>query len=151
MTWAGCVSAVDADLTAAAATLNPVPVVQSGEPPAAPVVPIIAYWWIGERESSLGGHTLGLSMYEQGLMVKIYVPTSTARLAPTSTALEIYLQGAVRAIKAKLWANTHLGGNAVGIEIETVTAGWTDIAGTLVRSAEFPLWIDQGGDDTIAN
>src|SRR3989337_4419996 len=134
MSWAGIIAAIDADLTTAGATLDPAIVtIRRGEPDAVNM-PIIGYWYVGDRESLTGGNTFVKTNIEEGVLVRIYRPGSV-RATSLDDSLEVWVRSAVRACKAALWGDTHLGGDSIGLDITDTVAAWEAIGNVLCRLA----------------
>src|SRR3972149_3011596 len=82
MSWAGVIAAIDADLVTAGATLSPaITEIRQGEPDAVNM-PIIGYWYVGDRESLTGGNSFGKTNIEEGGLVRIYRPGSARAATP---------------------------------------------------------------------
>ena len=149
MSWDLAMVALNAHLVAAGATLSPkVTTIWDGEPNAVNG-PLFASWYAGDRESTSGGNSLSKTNIEEGVVVTIYWPTSV-RFPSGAMALERWLRAAVRAVKHELWADTDLGGNAIGIDVGDASATWDIPGGALCRIARFTLWVDEAWVDDIA-
>ena len=150
MTWAQVMAAVETDLVAAGATLDPAILsVRQGEPDTVSV-PLIAYWYEGDRESLTGGNTLTRTNLEEGIRVRIYRPGSVR--APVKDAgWEVWLREANRAVKDALWGDFTVGGTGpIGIDLDATSTTWLIVGDALCLTAEFVLWIDLAEVDTIA-
>ncbi len=150
MSWDGALGALEADLVAAGATLTPkITTVREGEPDALSTVPVLAYWYAGDRESSTGGNTLTRTNIEEGVRIQVYVPGSI-RLPNVTASTERYLRAAVRAVKAALWGDASMGGNTIGIDLDGTETGWFEVSAVLARTAGFTAWLDLAEVDVIA-
>src|SRR3990172_5690158 len=113
MSWTGVIAAIDADLVAAGATVSPAIVtIRQGEPDAVNL-PVIGYWYVGDRESLTGGNTFGKTNIEEGVLIRIYRPGSV-RATGLDDSLEVWVRSAARACKAALWGDAPLGGKSIG-------------------------------------
>src|SRR3989304_2987544 len=149
MSGAGVIAAIDADLVTAGATLSPaITEIRQGEPDAVNM-PIIGYWYVGDRESLTGGNSFGKTNIEEGVLVRIYRPGSV-RATSLDDSLEVWVRSAVRACKAALWGDAHLGGNSIGLDITDTVAAWEAIGNVLCRIATFTVWVDEAFVDDIA-
>lgn len=150
MSWEAALDVIDAHLLAAGATLTPkVTTVRDSEPDALSTVPVFAYWYAGDRESSTGGNTLTRTNLEEGVRIQVYVPSSI-RLPTVAGTLERYLRAATRAVKAQLWGDASLDGNVIGIDLDGTETGWFEVSGILARTAGFTAWLDLAEVDVIA-
>ena len=139
---------MEAVLGPAGATLSPaISDIRQGEPDAVNM-PIIGYWYVGDRESLTGGNTFGKTNIEEGVLVRIYRPGSV-RATSLDDSLEVWVRNAVRACKAALWGDAHLGNNAIGLDITDTVAGWENIGNVLCRIATFTVWVDEAFIDDI--
>jgi len=149
MSWAGIIAAIDADLVAAGATVSPaILTIRQGEPDTVNL-PVIGYWYVGDRESLTGGNTFGKTNIEEGVLIRIYRPGSV-RATSLDDSLEVWIRSAIRACKAALWGDAHLGNNAIGLDITDTVAGWENIGNVLCRIATFTVWVDEAFVDDIA-
>lgn len=151
MSWDGVLTTIEGHLATAGASLDPKATdIRPGEPKDfSSVQPVIAYWYAGDRESQTGGNTFTRTNIEEGLRIQLYVP-DTIRLRNKADATERYLRAGVRAIKAALWADASLGGNAIGLDLDSSETGWFEISGVLARTVGFNAWIDLAEVDVIA-
>lgn len=148
MSWSGVLTAIDAHLVAAGATLTPtVTAVRQGEPDAV-TTPVFAYWYAGDRESETGGNTFGRTNIEEAVVIRGYFPGST-RVRSQDATLEELVQAAKAAIRARIWADFELGGNAIGVDIQPTTSGWAQVGDSFARTFEFTVWVDLAEVDPI--
>src|SRR3972149_2432195 len=125
MSWAGVIAAIDADLVTAGATLSPaITEIRQGEPDAVNM-PIIGYWYVGDREAEAGGDSLTKTNIEEGVLARISRPGSV-RATSLDDSLEVWVRSAVRACKAALWGDAHLGGDRIGLDGPDTRAGGGD-------------------------
>jgi hypothetical protein len=153
MSWSGVLTTLDAILVTAGkiATLadaNKVTLVRQGEPGGVNV-PTLAYWWTGDRESQTGGNSLNKTNVEEGLQIMAYWPVQD-RSEGLMDRLENDIRTMKQAITAGLWGDATLGGNCIGITIDSVTGGWQDINGRYARVLDMRVWIDLAFVDDIA-
>lgn len=151
MSWDAALSAFEAHLRTAGDSLSPQATdVRHGEPKDfSSTKPVIAYWYAGDRESQTGGNTLTRTNLEEGVRVQLYVP-DTIRLRNKTDVTEQYLRAGVRAIKAALWGDASLGGNAIGLDLDGSETGWFEVSAVLARTVGFTAWIDLAEVDVIA-
>ena len=71
------------------------------------------------------------------------------RATSLDDSLEVWIRNAVRACKAALWGDAHLGNNAIGLDITDTVAAWENVANVLCRTATFTVWVDQAFVDDI--
>lgn len=150
MSWDGVLSTFEAHLRSAGATLSPKATdIRHGEPKDfSTAKPVIAWWYAGDRESTTGGNTLTRTNIEEGLHVQVYLP-GTVRLRNQTDDTERWLRAAVRAIKAALWGDASLGGNAIGLDLDGSETGWFEVSAVLARTVGFTAWIDLPEVDVI--
>jgi hypothetical protein len=148
MTWAGALSAIDAHLVAAGATLTPpITAVRQGEPDAVNTT-TFAYWYGGDRPED-GANTLGQTTIEELVVIRGYFPGSIRTLSQDAT-VEVQLQAAKAAVRTRLWGDIDLGGHAIGLALDPTQTGWTVVGDALCRMFEISLWVDLGFVDTIS-
>lgn len=151
MSWDGVLATIETHLTTAGASLNPKATdIRHGEPKAfSSSKPVIAYWYAGDRESQTGGNTFTRTNIEEGVRIQLYAP-DTIRLRNKTDVTEQYLRAGVRAIKAALWGDASLGGNAIGLDLDGSETGWFEVSAVLARTVGFTAWIDLAEVDVIA-
>lgn len=150
MTWAGALSVLDAHLVTAGATLTPpVTAIRQGEPDEVNV-PVFAYWYTGDRESTTGGNTLARTNLQEGIVIRGYFPGSL-RVKSQDATLEVMIREAKAAIRSALWGDGYLGGNCITLTLEDTVSGWSVVGGALCRTFEFVVWIDLPEVDVVAS
>jgi hypothetical protein len=148
VSWAGVITAIDANLVAAGATLTPIiDAIRQGEPDAVDM-PLIAYWYGGDRESQTGGNTFGKTNLEELVYVRIYFPGSI-RADSLDSSLEVRIRNAKAAVLHALWGDASLGGNAIGLDVQDTTSGWAAVGNALCRVVELAIWVDLAELDDI--
>lgn len=154
MTWAGVLTALDTDLAAAAAVVNALDTskdpfsVLRGEP-AGILARRVAYWYEGDQESSTGGRSFGKNNVEEKVTIRWYWPVLN-RDAQFSSYVEGQMQAANRATASALLGDSQLGGNAIGLAIDTTSAGWQQVGEAWVRVLSIPIRIDMAWTEDIA-
>src|SRR3990172_9418512 len=148
MSWTGVIAPIDADLVAAGATVSPaILTIRQGEPDTVNL-PVIGYWYVGDRESLTGGNSFGKTNIEEGVLVRISRPGSV-RATSLDDSREVWVRSAVRACKAALCGDVYLDGNSIGLSITDTVAAWENVANVLCRTATFTVWVDQASVDDI--
>lgn len=156
MSWIGVLDRLEALLTAAGASLDPpLTHVQRGRPLSQPPIEI-AYWYGGEAESATGGNTLTKTNVQDRIHIRCYWPLTADGIAH-DVEEQIFL--ANRAICGALWGDVDrttgaaLNGNAIGVDIEDITAGWENFGDrdspVWSRTLDIPILVDLAEQDVI--
>lgn len=151
MSWEAALDTLQAHLVAAGAAVTPrITDVRHGEPKdLRSAKAVLAYWYVGDRESQTGGNTLTKTNIEEGVRIQLYVPGSV-RLRNQTDAAELYIRAVVREIKRRLWGDGDLGqADVIGLDIDGTETGWFEVSGVEARTAGFTVWIDQPFVDDI--
>lgn len=139
--YEAAITVLASHLTTAGAAVTPaVTRIRRGEPVTAPNTPMLAYYYDGERESTTGGNTFGKVNIEVLVRIGGLFPMSSDDDA-VSSALDKWTYSMVRAITSRLYGDASLGGNCIGIEIDTPELVWWQPGGQ-IRGFELPVWID---------
>jgi hypothetical protein len=152
MTWAGALTALEAALNTAAATVNALDTskepfdVHAGESLSA-LTRQIRYWYMGDEED---GNTLSSENVNEKVIVRWHWPVPN-RDDRWIGDLEVQLQAANRATHAALLADTHLGEHAIALRIDDCTTGWQQVGEAWVRVLSIPIRIELAATAVISN
>jgi len=154
MSWAAALTALETNLTAAAAVVNALDpgkdpfVVHAGEALSA-LQRSLRYWYDGDQESSTGGRTLTRNNVQEKVTVRWYWPVMN-RDDKWISQLEVQLEAANRATQAALYGDSLLGDNAIGLEVLETSTGWQQVREAWVRVLTIPVLIDMAWTEVIA-
>jgi heat shock protein HslJ len=147
--WGALMTAVDAHLVAAGATLTP-PITKVRRGPAFSIpTDMFAYWYDGRQPSRTGGNTFAKTNIEERLTVELYIRIGGETGDDYSAAVEDRMRAATSAVCNRLWGDWDLGGNAIGISIEATSTDRLQVTGGAIYVVTIPVYIDLGDEDSI--
>ena len=153
MAWSDLLSVLNAHLVTAGATLTPaITYVRRGEPVSIPV-DTIAYWYDGDQESSTGGNTFTKVNVGERITITVYFRVGDHKDSYDAN-LDERIRAANRAIQARLWGDTHIGENCIGLAIENTRTAWVQYdVGPPERWAKtltIPIAVDMAETESIS-
>ena len=154
MSWAGALTALEAALTTAAATVNALdtskePFVPHAGEPFGGVSRQLRYWYEGDEEGVIG-NTLSSESVDEKITIRWYWPVLN-RDDRWISDLEVQLQAANRATNAALNADNHLGENVTATRIDETTTGWQQVGEAWIRVLTIPIRLGMVDVSAISN
>jgi len=152
VSWAGALTALEAALTTAAATINALDTtkdpftVKAGEPFGG-LSRQLRYWYDGSQET---GNTLTRENIEERIVIRWYWPVLN-RDDKWISDLEVQLQAASHNTHKELLLDTHLGENAAALRIDDDALGWQQIGEAWIRVLTISVRIDMPEVNVISN
>lgn len=143
MSWPAAMTQFHANLRTGAAAVSPTideKLVRKGEPDILNA-DTIAFWPAGWQGSRTGADTFTKQHIERGITVRIYIRAS-ARATAADDTLEDRLVAVEEALITQLLADRDLGGNAIGLFIDSGEYAWEALGDQLARTGTFTAWID---------